>query len=259
MQWFEIALRYTHIIFGFVGLAAFWIPVLTRKGGRQHVRYGNVFLWCAYVVLGSAGISVCYRVGFLLSAGQGPRELPVQFSFLLFLGYLSYVTFVNIRHAIMVLRYKRDPQTLRTRVNRMLAASAMLASLLLVAYTLYFSPSSRIILLALSPIGFLIGYGILRYLSGENAPKSWLYEHLGGMLGGGIAFHTAFAVFGGARLFNFGLEGGLAVIPWVLPTLIGVPATAIWTRHYKNKFAQRDSKHAGQTKTNTAAVQLLKD
>ena len=72
------------------------------------------------------------------------------------------------------------------------------------------------------------------------------------MLGGGIAFHTAFAVFGGARLFDLGLEGGLAVIPWVLPALIGVPAIAIWVRHYKKEFAKRDSKRVGQSKHATA-------
>jgi hypothetical protein len=56
------------------------------------------------------------------------------------------------------------------------------------------------------------------------------------MIGTGIAFHTAFAVFGSGRLFDLGLEGWVAVIPWILPALIGIPAVAIWTRHYQRKF-----------------------
>ncbi len=31
-----------HVATGFVGLAAFWVPVLARKGSRTHVRAGRV-------------------------------------------------------------------------------------------------------------------------------------------------------------------------------------------------------------------------
>ena len=58
------------------------------------------------------------------------------------------------------------------------------------------------------------------------------------MIGGGIAFHTAFAVFGMNQLFNLGLSGWLAVVPWILPAMIGIPATALWTRHYQRKFGE---------------------
>ena len=59
---------------------------------------------------------------------------------------------------------------------------------------------------------------------------------MGAMLVTGVAFHTAFVVFGFGRLFNLGLTGFVAVVPWILPTLIGVPALVIWTRHYQRKF-----------------------
>ena len=58
------------------------------------------------------------------------------------------------------------------------------------------------------------------------------------MIGAGIAFHTAFAVFGSSRLFDIGLTGWIAVIPWVLPAAIGIPATILWTRHYRRKFGE---------------------
>ena len=238
MEWFEFGLRYTHIIFGFAGLAAFWIPILTRKGGRQHVKYGNLFLKCAYIVLGSAEISVIYRLGKFILAGKGPAEAPMQFSFLLFLGYLALVTFIMIRHAILVLRYKKNPELLQSTGNRIMAVLAILASVLLVVYTFTFAPPNKIILFVLSPLGISTGYGILKYLNSTISPKSWVYEHIGGMLGGGIAFHTAFAVFGGARIFNLGLEGGLAVLPWILPALIGIPASIIWVNIYNKKYAK---------------------
>ena len=42
------------------------------------------------------------------------------------------------------------------------------------------------------------------------------------MIGGGIAFHTAFAVFGAQRLWDYELSGFLGVLPWILPALIGI-------------------------------------
>ena len=58
----------------------------------------------------------------------------------------------------------------------------------------------------------------------------------GSMLGGGIAFHTAFAVFGAQRLWAYELAGPLAVVPWLLPTAVGIPAIIVWTRYYRRKF-----------------------
>jgi len=56
------------------------------------------------------------------------------------------------------------------------------------------------------------------------------------MLGGGIAFHTAFLVIGAGRLLGAQLSGFVAVVPWVLPALIGIPATAIWVGYYRRRF-----------------------
>lgn len=44
------------------------------------------------------------------------------------------------------------------------------------------------------------------------------------------------AVFGSTRLFDIGLTGWVAIIPWVAPAAIGIPAIFIWTRQYRLKF-----------------------
>ena len=67
----------------------------------------------------------------------------------------------------------------------------------------------------------------------------WFYSHMGSMIGGGIAFHTAFAVFGAQRLWDYSLEGALGIVPWILPALIGIPGTVLATRNYKRKFTRR--------------------
>ena len=51
-----------HVIAGFVGLGAFWIPVFARKGGVSHKRFGAVYANCAYFVTGSAVIASTGRL-----------------------------------------------------------------------------------------------------------------------------------------------------------------------------------------------------
>lgn len=237
MEFLMDTIRWTHISFGFVGLAAFWVPIFARKGAKNHRFYGKIFKYCAYVVLYAALASVALHLGDGLSRGVTPASNPSQYAFLFFLGYLAIVTLVGLRHGMQVLQQKKDITTLDTAANRNMAWLSILASVAIIGYAIYFKPSSMIVLLALSPIGFGTGFGILKAIRGKlPEKKAWFYEHMGAMMGTGIAFHTAFAVFGSSRLFDLGLEGFVAVIPWILPALIGIPGNIIWTNHYKKKF-----------------------
>ena len=126
---------------------------------------------------------------------------------------------------------------MNTWKNQCLACLSIISSIALVLFAIVYSPNNKIVLYALSPIGILTGRGILIALNNKQPEaKAWLYEHLGAMLGCGIAFHTAFAVFGASRLFG-SLPGHWAIFPWVAPTIIGTIATLVWTRRYKRKFS----------------------
>ncbi len=231
--------RYIHVLFGTIGLAAFWIPIFAKKGAVNHVRFGKVFVWSAYIVLSAAAIALSERFFELSQRGIGPADRPELYAFMVFLSYLTFVTFVSVRHGMSVMKFKRDPTGVRTTLNLALAGGAILASAGLILYALLLSPPNKVLLLALSPIGLGSGFGNLRYMRGGIVPKrAWMYEHLGAMLGSGIAFHTAFAVFGSTRLFDIGLTGWIAIIPWIAPAAIGIPAIVIWTRHYRLKFGE---------------------
>ena len=239
MSFLGEASRFIHVLFGFVGLAAFWIPVFSRKGANLHVRTGKVFVWCAYIVLAAAAAALLVRSLRMAGEGMTFGSHPDAWGFVIFLGYLSFVTFVTVRHGMGVLRHKMDPAALRTPLTVFLARASIAASVGVIAYAIIVDPQIKLILFALSPIGFANGFGILRYTAGNTISKrAWMYEHLGGMLGAGIAFHTAFAVFGLNQMFDLGLSGFLAVIPWVAPAAIGIPAISIWTRHYRRKFGE---------------------
>ncbi len=229
-----------HVATGFVGLAAFWAPVFARKGGRTHVRAGRVFVYCAYVVTLSAVTAAAGRIVSYQVQGIRLADDPTLYGISLVLGYLGLVTFATVRQAIRALATRRDPETLRTPVHEALAWASIGSSVALIAFALAVWSDASPILLGLSPIGLFTGRNMLRLMRNPRAERmGWFYSHLGSMLGGGIAFHTAFAVFGVQRLWAHDLAGPLAVVPWILPTVIGLPAIAIWTRHYRRRFDRR--------------------
>jgi hypothetical protein len=235
-----------HVAAGFTGLVAFWIPVFAPKGGRVHIRAGTVFMICAYVVAGTA-----LAIALLTLAspfGTHPEARPddparigaalTQLRFLeAFLGYLAIVTFATVWHGVRVMRSRRERKAIRTPLHTAVGVITVLAGAGVLVMGLTFDQQARWVLLALSPIGFLVGSGMLRYARGERKERMahW-YEHLGSMLGGGIAFHTAFAVFGIRRFLEYDLSGIVGVLPWIAPTIVGTIAITIWTRHYQKKF-----------------------
>ncbi|MBY6205695.1 hypothetical protein [Halomonas denitrificans] len=231
--------RLIHMTFGFIGLAAFWVPVFVRKGGPLHRSAGKIFCWCAIVVLTGAGIAVVGNFLDAMARGVPFSESREGWAFLIFLGYLALVTGVSLSHGIAVLKHKRDATGMDSPYRRFIGWAAILSSVVVIGWALYWRPANMIVLLALSPIGFATGMQVLQVISGKrNEPGLWKLEHLNAMLGCGIAFHTAFAVFGINRVTDYSLPGLWQVVPWVLPAAIGIPATSIWMRRERAKFAR---------------------
>lgn len=246
-----------HVAAGFTGLVAFWIPLFAPKGGRVHIRAGTVFMICAYVVAGTA-----LAIALLTLAspfGTHPEARPedparidaalTQLRFLeAFLGYLAIVTFATVWHGVRVMRSWRERASIGTPLHTAVGVITVLAGAGVLVMGLTFDQEARWILLALSPIGFIVGSGMLRYARGERKDRMahW-YEHLGSMLAGGIAFHTAFAVFGIQRFIEYDLSGIVGLLPWIAPTIVGTIAITILTRHYRRKFGDLAPKRATPT------------
>lgn len=242
METLQAVVRNLHIALGFVGLVAFWFPIFTRKGSRFHKSAGRVFVWCAYAVTVSAAYSSVYYLSRFAAEGRSPADDP-NVGFLVFLAYLALVTFAGVRHGVVVARTKKDRAAADTGFHRALAWASIVGSVVVVGFAVGFWGPVSPVLLALSPIGIVGGRGMLRYVSSRPMiDRAWFYEHMGAMIGSGIAFHTAFAVFGSRNLFDVHLVGIWGFLPWILPAAIGVPATLLWERHYRMKFADpRDS------------------
>lgn len=228
-----------HVIAGFVGLAAFWIPVFARKGGASHKRFGAIYANCAYLVTGSAVIASMGRIATYRSEGIAVADAPELYGFALFLGYLGIATFAAVRQSMRAVQTRARPETLRTPMHLALAWTSIGGSLLVILFAATYWSDASTILLALSPVGILTGARMLNLMRNPGAEHmGWFYSHMGSMLGGGIAFHTAFAVFGLQRVWDYSFAGALGVLPWILPTLIGVPGIVLSTRYYRRKFGR---------------------
>ena len=227
-----------HVATGFVGLVSFWVPLFARKGGRLHVLSGRVYTYCAYVVTGTAITVSIGRIVGHIGNGVSLAETPGAYAFSLFLGYLGVATFATVHHAIRVVETRRAPEELRTPFHEAVAWAPGVCSAGIAVLALAFWSGMSPLLLALSPIGFILSWTMLRVVyDPAGRHMRWFYSHLGSMIGGGIAFHTAFIVFGAQRIYPYEMEGTLGLVPWVAPTLLGLPAIFVWTRYYQRRFA----------------------
>lgn len=220
-----------HILAGFIALTVFWIPLITKKGGRIHRKIGWVYVFAMYTVATTALYMGIYRIFF---DNTDPEARAFSF-FLLFIAILSGATaWMGIR----VLRFKR-----RTEVHRNPFDLGISALLLLIALiTMVIGWTSGFPLLQYFPIlGILLGSGQLYYwLSPPQNIMHWYFEHYGNLIGCSIATITAFTVFGAPRLLNI---SSLSIWLWFIPTLLLVPLIYIFNWHYRKKFKIKSITH----------------
>jgi len=237
------SLRWLHIAAGSIALVLFWIPAIARKGGRTHIRAGWVYVVCMSVVVVTAFAMSGLAFTIPLSVRQIARQLsPAELSdflreqrlFATFLAYLAGITLAAGWQGIWAIETKRDPKAMRTPFSLTLNVVVLLAGLTVLVLGIEYRSGP---LIGLSPIGPLIGAGNLRYLlRGPQSRMHWWYEHLGSMIGTGIAGYTAFLVFGGSRLFPSFARSQLYTLFWILPSLIGVPVIFMTVAYYQRKF-----------------------
>jgi hypothetical protein len=239
-----------HIACGCVGLVAFWVPALTRKGGPTHRKAGWVYV---SAMLGVVASAVVLAILLLLApeaahdfAGGQSEEVATGVgrarAIALLFGALALLTFTNGWQGLGVLRAKRNPLQMRTPFNIGLHASNVLVALPLLVLGVH------------DGVPLFVIFGVLCFVTGaadlgslwrpSQDPQYWLYAHLNGMIATGIAAHTAFLALGAVRLVPhlYALSPALYGIPWIAPTLIGFVAITLLQRHYRRKL--RAVKHS---------------
>jgi hypothetical protein len=209
-----------HVCAGFSAFALAPVALATAKGGKQHKRWGMVYLWAMGTVAATALPMALYRPVLFLA-------LVAIFSF--------YLAFSGYR----VLKLKS------------LARGGSAQPIDWIAAVFTFSTSA-----CLSGFGAFRGawvqhFGIVAIVFGFIGMRAaaeqmwsfvrkpqqkmfWWYTHLSNFIGSYIAAWTAFSVVTLSRIFQ---HAGFLL--WLWPTAVGVPAIVLTTIYYKRRFAPK--------------------
>ncbi|WP_319004461.1 DUF2306 domain-containing protein [Halobacillus litoralis] len=214
-----------HILAGFTALSIFWIPMITKKGGKNHKKIGWVYVGAMYTVAGTALYMGLYRL--LIDQGTTAPEKAFAF-FLLFIATLSAATaWMGIR----VLRFKRRVKAHRNPYDLGISGLLVAMSILTISVGFYY----RFPLLQYFPLlGIFLGGGQLYYwLTPPKVNMHWYFEHFGNLIGCSIATITAFVVFGAPRLLNI---SSVSIWLWFMPAAILTPVIYLLNAYYRKKF-----------------------
>ena len=208
-----------HIIVGTLSLIVFWIPVFVKKGGDIHNKIGKIYVIIMWmVVLSAFGLSILnvFR-GRLIMAG--------------FLGFLALITAQPLWYGIVILKHKNSISVKVRKIKLILNYSIFITGFGLVIWSFLLKIQGQsILLLIFGILGVVSTFGSI--FKKKEVNQSWLAEHIGGMVGTGIAAYTAFFAFGASTLMGGVFSGYLVAIPWMLPTLIGT----ILIKRMKRKY-----------------------
>jgi hypothetical protein len=221
---------YLHIAGGSAALLSMFIPMVAPKGGTIHRRAGWVFV---------SGMTLVSITALALSAARyllDPR--PEAKAFALFLSYVGVLTgnAVSVGVRVLCTKQRTGPHTHPWDLG--FASVLTLASMAMAAYGV---TASQPLFAAFSVLGLVSGIqGLYYWLRTPTDRMHWWYRHMSAMLGASIAATTAFLVVNAPM-------AGLArtsMIVWLAPTIVGTPATAIWTAYYKRRFAASRKAHS---------------
>jgi hypothetical protein len=234
---------YIHIIIGSIALIVFWFPLFAKKGSSNHRLFGNLFAKAMYAVSISGFLMsvlvlidpIAVRLPSATMDAQTTSDFIVQNRiFSGFLLMLSVLVFSNVRQSILVLEAKANRAQLKTKFHISLLVLLGMLGLVMAIVGFNFDILLFEIFAALCIANSI---GMLYYIFKKTIKKrEWIIVHLGNILGAGIGTYTAFFAFGGSRLLGHLLTGDLMILPWILPSIIGVSASIYLTKKYRQQY-----------------------
>ena len=236
-------LLYIHIGLGSMALLLYWLPVISKKGSRLHIRAGQVFYYFMLTVSASGMLMSLlglfdpvgiYAAGKALTEAQLQRMLVWRIPFSQFLLLLSLLTWVTVRHAIGVLKARDD----RTMLRKLSYQGPVWLMFPTATYVMFQGIQIGMSLLIIfSIVSLITAVNITRYAyKAQIAPRAWIIEHFSAMVGSGIAVYTAFFAAGGRRLLAQWLPGDWQLLTWLLAPSLGVLTLLFFTAYYKKKY-----------------------
>jgi len=226
--------RWSHIGVGIIAFASLWTAGFSRKGGKLHRGAGVIFVWTMVVVLMTAVVLTW------TTFARGQWEGAVV------LFYLLTITATALWMGRRALNFKGDARgyarglyLLPLGILNLVGACGVVGVGLLAGQTF---------IVGISVIGFLMGFGVIAmWRKPPDHPRFWLKEHIGGMIGAGIAAHVAFASVGMRQLFPELDAGVVSTFPMVVPVVVGLVAAGLAERRYVQRGAPLPGRSGGET------------
>lgn len=222
---FEILIA-AHIATGATGAVAFWVPILGRKGGRAHAKWGRVF---AFALVATGLLAMAMSALTLAAPLQTHPHLVGRFDAAFIRGIFGWMMLaaglltVNLAwYGWLAIRNKRDHAANRTRLNVFLQIALIPVSLMCVWESWMLANP---LIIGIATVGLATAATNLWFiLARDPGPTAWLKEHVKALVGAGISVYTAFLAFGSVRILP---ELALNPFMWSLPLAVGL-ALIIW-------------------------------
>lgn len=209
-----------HVVVGVVALAAYWTAGFSKKGSPVHRAAGRVFMLTMWLILATALVFVARMVG------KGALGNAAFFAYLIVISASGLIT------GWYSLKFKREHARYFDTWYRALALFNIACGAGVLALGI---ASGNPILMGFSMVGLLRGGAMLRLSKQPESPRWHLREHLGSMIGNGVAVHVAFLLVGLRRLLPKDWQGYTEMMGWLLPLTIAGIAGLVFGRRYAAK------------------------
>jgi hypothetical protein len=205
-----------HVLAGFTGFFVAPVAMIVKKGGAAHRLWGWVYVYAMGIAALTALLASAFKNNWFFIS------LAV-FSF--------YAAFAGVRVMNLKRIHKMDKVPF---IDWMAAVLNILFSLFLVVLGAINLPKAfGYVAIVFGLIGINNGLrDVKKFMQRKEDKQRWLFDHIGGMLGSYIAAVSAFSV------NNLNFEWMPAVVTWLWPTVIGVPAMMKWMNYYKRKLSK---------------------
>lgn len=217
--WWITVLLTAHIVGGTLAFVLAPVALVTAKGGKQHKRWGMVYLWAMGIVAATA--------------------LPMAFFFpVRFLALVAVFSFYSSFAGYRVLKLKDLARGGSAKPIDWIAGFITFGTSALLLWLSIYRPASIEVIPTVGRVfgvlGMFIAIRQVRFFLVKPTEKMfWWYMHLGGFIGSYIAAWSAFSTVTLSKVF------GNVWYVWLWPSIIGVPAIIATVAYYRRKFAPK--------------------
>lgn len=218
-----------HVIAGTVALTSFWVPVLSRKGGPAHRRWGKIFV-IALTVAAFAAIGMAL-LNLTVERSRWP-ELADRDLFEGLFGwmmlYLGVLSLGLIHHGWQAVRGRSIQQHRPPVVDVTVQLAVLFAGIQCAAFGTRLGQPLMVVLALLGVVAAITFIAArLRPAADRLAP---VREHLKAMVAAGISAYTAFLSVGLLRVMPAHVFNPLI---WAVPSIVGAIIIIVQLKRYR--------------------------